>query len=54
MPPAAVMDSPAHTMPPSWGIPGWSLRHRVQPVGLSVREGAVLQYFQQAGEVEGF
>lgn len=38
------MASPAHEVPPSRGVPGWLLRHRVQPVGPAADEGHTEQH----------
>ena len=40
----AVMPSPAHETPPSKGVAGWLLRHRVQPVGPAAGEGHTEQH----------
>ncbi|GAB2583192.1 amino acid transporter [Paractinoplanes abujensis] len=40
----AVMASPAHETPPSKGVAGWLLRHRVQPVGPAAGEGHTEQH----------
>ncbi|MCO8278058.1 amino acid transporter [Actinoplanes sp. TRM 88003] len=38
------MASPAHQAPPSKGVAGWLLRHRVQPVGPAAGEGHAEQH----------
>ncbi|WP_133877125.1 amino acid transporter [Paractinoplanes brasiliensis] len=38
------MASPAHEVPPSQGVAGWLLRHRVQPVGPAAGEGNTEQH----------
>jgi hypothetical protein len=38
------MASPAHETPPSNGVAGWLLRHRVQPVGPAAGEGNTEQH----------
>ncbi|WP_184956772.1 amino acid transporter [Paractinoplanes abujensis] len=38
------MASPAHETPPSKGVAGWLLRHRVQPVGPAAGEGHTEQH----------
>src|SRR6185312_5266977 len=38
------MASPAHQAPPSKGVAGWLLRHRVQPVGPAAGEAHAEQH----------